>query len=146
MTLSYKQATPIPVNDPTKTIPHEPSLRETQYSMLPTTPTARATTKTLRYSLNQARVVDAATVAITIVLAIATPPPAFLFPPVSCISSVLVDGAAPFPSNPLLQLPARSLMLPPPPESCWPSSSVFSEIRGIPGGKGRVRISANKPT
>ena len=66
--------------------------------MFPTTSTARGTTKTLRYSLDQARVVAVATAAITTVLAIATPPPAFS-PRVSCISSVLVDGAAPFSSN-----------------------------------------------
>ena len=66
--------------------------------MIPTTPTARATKKTLRYSLDQARVVAVATATITIVLAIATPPLA-CFPRVSCISSVLVDGAAPFSSN-----------------------------------------------
>ena len=57
--------------------------------MLPTTPTARATTKTFRYSLDQARVVAVATAAITIVLVIATPPPVFFLPRASCISSVL---------------------------------------------------------
>ena len=87
------------MNYPTIITPHEPGLREIQSSMIPTTPTARATTKTLRYSLDQARVVAVATVAITIVLAIATPPPAFFFPRISCISYVLVDGAAPFSSN-----------------------------------------------
>ena len=77
--------------------PHEPGLRENQYPMISTVPTARANKKTLRYSLDQTRVVAVAT-AITIVFAIATPPSAF-FPPVSCIPSVLVNGAAPFSPN-----------------------------------------------
>ena len=74
--------------------------------MILTTPTARATTKVLRYSLDQARVVAVATAAVMIVFAIATPPPAF--PRVS--------------------------------------SSVLPEIRRIPGGKGRIRISVNQRT
>ena len=59
----------MPVNYLTIVTPHVPGLREIQYSMIPTTPTARATTKTLRYSLDQARVVAVATTAITTVLA-----------------------------------------------------------------------------
>ena len=86
--------------------------------MILTTPTARATTKTLRYSLDQARVVAVATTAITIVLATHRDCSArLLLPPGVLYSSVLVDGAAPFPPTSLLQRPARSLELPSRPES-----------------------------